>query len=112
VVDNLTNLWLTRSDNQPLTWEPTTLWESKMTDITWSFVDGAPRFRNDKWRAAFENQKKDDLFKMPLEEQIFPFTKSLTVDQLWSRYCTLSQIHVLDAEAKEVNILPLRSIFY
>lgn len=83
-----------------------------MQDFVWSLDDDQPRFRHGKWRDVFDEQIKsnpfslttsaDPLFALPLAENVEEWEVWLSKDQIWERLNTLSQISVLDSEAKEV----------
>jgi hypothetical protein len=104
---------LTRVDNQTQEATKTTKWEAKLNDFIWTFEDDAPRFRNAKWKAVFENQIKptpltitafaSPLFSLPLGEDEVKWTVWLTKENIWKRFSTLSQIAVLEGEALEVS---------
>jgi hypothetical protein len=104
---------LTRADNQTQEATKTTKWEGKLNDLIWTFEDDAPRFRNAKWQAVFENQIKSTpltitafaspLFSLPLGEDEVKWTVWLTKENIWKRFSTLSQIAVLEGEALEVS---------
>lgn len=97
-------------DNTPKSWKPHPGWETSIRDLTWSFEDDVPRFREDRWREVFENQTRtnpitihfsDPLFSLPLGEAKFPFENWLTKDEIWNRYRTLSQVAVLEGDELE-----------
>ncbi|KAI9791557.1 MAG: hypothetical protein M1835_000236 [Candelina submexicana] len=103
-------IWNVEDYNQPEPWTPTTGWEAKIKAITWSFDDGAPRFRHEKWRDIFDGQLRstpvtapfaDPLFSLPLGEESVPFAISMSKEKVWERYSTLSQIANLGGEEKE-----------
>ena len=71
-------------------------------DRIWSIPsDGNPRFRDQKWKEAFNGQ---DLFSLPLGEQTIKWTVWLSDDALWSRINTLSQVAVLEGQERESAI--------
>jgi len=79
-----------------------------MKDVIWSFDDDHPRFRHEKWRQVFEEQKTSDaqarhslnsrLFSIPLGEDSVAFETWLSRDDIWARYRTLSQIAILEGD--------------
>ncbi|KAF6227315.1 hypothetical protein HO133_008758 [Letharia lupina] len=90
-----------------MTWKPTTEWEGKLKDITWSFGNEDVRFRHEQWRKVFEEQLKstpfsiqaaEPLFSLPLGEESVEFTQWLSSDAIWDRYHTLSQFAVLEGQ--------------
>ncbi|KAL9080073.1 MAG: hypothetical protein Q9157_001096 [Trypethelium eluteriae] len=88
-----------------------TSWEAELQDLTWSFDDGAPRYRHEKWKEVFDKQLKsnplsiiataDPLFSLPLAAHECKWTVWLTKDDLMKRYWTLSQVAVLEGDEKE-----------
>ena len=99
-------------DNAPLSWTPTTKWEAKIKDITWSFDDKHPRFRHEQWRKVFDKQLSstpftiqmaDPLFSLPLGEDSVKFTDWVSKEGIWERYRTISHIAVLEGEQMEVS---------
>lgn len=99
-------------DNAPRSWTPSTQWEAKLKDITWSFNDTQPRFRHEKWREAFEKQLSstpfsiqtaDPLFSLLLGENSEQFLDWLTPEAVWERFHSLSQISVLQGEQLVVS---------
>jgi hypothetical protein len=105
---------LTSADNQTQRAVKTTKWEANLNDFIWTFEDDAPRFRNAKWKAVFDNQIKSTpltitafaspLFSLPLGEDVVKWTVWLTKENIWKRFSTLSQIAVLEGEALEVSV--------
>ncbi|MCJ1373466.1 hypothetical protein MMC20_004694 [Loxospora ochrophaea] len=98
--------------NAPLSWTPTTKWEAKIKDITWSFDDKHPRFRHEQWRKVFDKQLSstpftiqmaDPLFSLPLGEDSVKFTDWVSKEGIWERYRTISHIAVLEGEQMEVS---------
>ena len=105
------------ADNAPLGWKPTTEWEAKVKELTWTCVDETPRFRHEKWKEPFDNQLKtspltiqsaDPLFSLPLGEDSVKFETWLSKDAIWDRYHTLSQIAILKGEELEVSWASMR----
>ncbi len=99
-------------DNAPRDWKMTTSWESTIHDLTWTFDDGQPRFRHEKWRKCFDDQlassplsltSTDPLFSLPLGESSVKFETWLSKDDISKRYGTQSQIAVLEGEKLEVS---------
>lgn len=74
--------------------------ETKIHDLTWSFDNDAPQFRDQKWPMCFDDQlastpfslttSADLLFSLPLGEGNVKFEVWLTKDEVWKRYTTLS----------------------
>ena len=102
------------ADNAPKSWNPTTDWEAKLKEITWSYGSDAPRFRHEEWRQVFQSQLEstpftiqsaDPLFSLPLGEEDFGFTHWLSPDAVWERYHTLSQLAVMEGKQLKVNFL-------
>ena len=54
-----------------LQWVPSTKWEQKMKEITWSFDDRSPRFRHNAWRTPFEDQTKDSPLTLQTADPMF-----------------------------------------
>ncbi|KZF24652.1 S-adenosyl-L-methionine-dependent methyltransferase [Xylona heveae TC161] len=103
-------IWNVEDYNAPKSWKPTTLWESKVKNLMWSFDDHNPRFRHEGWKKVFEDQVKsspltiqtvDPLFSLPLGEESVPFERWLSKQGVWDRYNTLSQIAILEGEDRE-----------
>ena len=94
----------TVADNSPLSWTPTTVWESKIKDIVWEQDDNQPRFRHFVWQNVFQEANMDALFRTPLQEQLIPFTVYLSPDALWKRLRTISQIAVMEGELLDVSL--------
>ena len=78
-----------------MSWKPTTQWEGKLKDITWSFGNEDVRFRHEQWRKIFEKQVEstpysilaaDPLFSLPLGEEYVEFTQWLSPEAVWDRY--------------------------
>jgi len=89
--------------------------------LVWSLPeDGHPRFRDEKWQDAFENQishhplslikdltvnltkeMQTPLFSIPLGTESVPFTVWLEPEALWKRFNTLSQIAILEGVDRE-----------
>ncbi|MCJ1288898.1 hypothetical protein MMC34_000429 [Xylographa carneopallida] len=91
-------------------WVPSTKWEQKMKEITWSFDDRSPRFRHNAWRTPFEDQTKDSpltlqtadpMFSLPLGEDSVKWTVWLTKDAIWERFHTISHIANLHGDELE-----------
>lgn len=100
-------IWNVEDYNAPKSWTPSTQWEAKVKDITWSFDDSQPRFRHERWREVFEEQlsstpfgiqSTNPLFSLPLGENSEAFTYWLSPEAVWKRYHSLSQISVLQGE--------------
>ena len=100
-------IWLRVLDNAPKSFTPATAWEGKLKDITWSFDDDSVRFRHEQWREVFEKQLEstplsiqsaDPMFSLPLGEESFQWTRTLSQAALWDRYHTLSQFAVLEGD--------------
>ncbi|KAK3989199.1 hypothetical protein QBC44DRAFT_350759 [Cladorrhinum sp. PSN332] len=95
-------IWNVEDYNKPEAWKATTEWEEKLNEWIRSIPsDGNPRFRDGKWRDAFNNQK---LFSLPLGEQTVKWTVWLSEEALWSRINTLSQVAVLEGQERESAI--------
>lgn len=97
-------------DNAPRSWKIHSGWETIMRDVVWTFDDGAPRFRNEKWRQVFDDQNAGNplslhfanpLFGLPLGEGSVDFETSLSKEALWSRMRTLSQFAILEGKELE-----------
>ncbi|KAK4165827.1 putative methyltransferase [Cladorrhinum sp. PSN259] len=92
-------IWNVEDYNKPTSWKATTKWEEKLNEWIRSLPsDGNPRFRDEEWKKAFQDQK---LFSLPLGEQTIKWKTWLTEDALWSRINTLSQVAVLEGKEKE-----------
>ncbi|MCJ1461325.1 hypothetical protein MMC28_011707 [Mycoblastus sanguinarius] len=107
-------IWNIEDYNAPRSWTPTTEWEAKMKDITWSFGNNVARLRHEKWKEVFEKQLKstpfsiqaaNPLFSLPLGEESVTFTHRLSREAIWERYQTLSQFAVLEGEELAVSRL-------
>ena len=106
-------VWNIDDNNNTRDFKPTTSWESKKIDLTWTFEDDAPRFRHAQWQEVFDEQVKsgplalltagDQLFSLPLAKQEERFEVRLSKDQVWERYNTLSHIARLEGEEREVS---------
>lgn len=108
-------IWNVEDYNAPEAWQCSTQWEQKMKNITWSFDDGVPRFRHQRWKDVFEAQVDStplqalvdtfnhDMpkFSLPLGEEVVKWTVWLPDEAVWERYLTLSQIAVLERDDKE-----------
>lgn len=98
---------LTPTDNKPASWSASTPWEQSLNDLIFSLkLDGNPRFRNEQWKTVFLEQRGPDgtgeeIFETPLLEKSFPWTVWVPVETLRLRMQTLSQVAVLEGEAKE-----------
>ena len=76
-------------------WKPTTEWEGKLKNVTWSFGNEDVRFRHEQWRKVFEEQLKstpysiqaaaEPLFSLPLGEESVEFTQRLSPKAIWDR---------------------------
>ena len=105
-------IWNIEDYNQTKTYNCTTAWEGRLRDLIWTYEDSKPRFRNEKWRRVFEEQTRstpifttktaNPLFSLPIGEKQIPFTVKMNREDLWKRWCTLSQIAVLEGEALKV----------
>lgn len=87
-----------------------------MKDIIWSFDDGEPRFRHQRWKDVFEAQQgstplqtlvdtfkhKLPQFSLPLGEETVKWAVWLTEQAIWERYLTLSQIAILNGPDREI----------
>ena len=106
-------VWNIDDYNSPQGYEPTTEWETKLHDLTWTFDDELPRFRHEKWRQVFDEQIKktpmslilpsNQLFSLPLGEHDEKFEVRLSKEKLWERYNTLSHIARLEGAMREVR---------
>ncbi|KAK0737690.1 S-adenosyl-L-methionine-dependent methyltransferase [Apiosordaria backusii] len=95
-------IWNIEDYNKPRSWKAVTEWEEKLNSWIYSISsDGQPRFRDDQWRGAFENQ---ELFTLPLSEKTVKWTVWLTGEALWSRINTLSQVAVLEGPDREAAV--------
>jgi hypothetical protein len=107
---------LSCADNKPADWEATTAWEQKLNELIFSLgSDGNPRFRDHCWKAVFERQLdpnplhaiRDVLsdrmprFSLPLGEDSVKWTVWLPDAALWLRISTLSQVAVLEGQARD-----------
>lgn len=107
-------IWNIEDYNQTKSYNCTTAWEGKLRDLIWTFDDERPRFRHERWRQVFDRQTKstpifttkaaNPLFSLPIGEEQIPFTVSLSKEDLWKRWRTLSQIAILDGDDLEVTI--------
>ncbi|KAH0842335.1 methyltransferase [Fonsecaea pedrosoi] len=95
------------ADNSPKSWTIHPGWEQAMRDVIWTFEDGSPRFRHEKWRQVFEDQTASNplsatfanpLFGLPLGEGSVEFTSWLSKEDIWARLRTLSQLAILEGE--------------
>ncbi|OCK78826.1 S-adenosyl-L-methionine-dependent methyltransferase [Lepidopterella palustris CBS 459.81] len=101
-------IWNVEDYNQSRSAVPSTAWEAKLRDLIWAFDDHQPRFRHGKWKHVFDDQIKstpltmtalaNPLFSLPLGEQEIKWTVWLSKDDVWKRYCTLSQIAIQKGE--------------
>ena len=100
-------------DNAPKSWHPTTRWEAKLKDITWSLGNETPRFRHEQWRQGFDKQfgsslltieAGEVLFSLPIDEGFEKFTHWLAQNAIWDRYHTLSQFSAMGGEQLEVSV--------
>ncbi|KAM0330024.1 hypothetical protein ACHAQA_004194 [Verticillium albo-atrum] len=116
-------IWNIEDYNKPASWKAVTPWEQRLNELVHSLDgDGQARFRNNTWRACFEQQlpnpfktvasyaipgfaRADDdkapYFSVPIGEDTVPFTVWLTPEALWKRLATLSQVAVLEGEGLE-----------
>ncbi|KAI1818487.1 S-adenosyl-L-methionine-dependent methyltransferase [Poronia punctata] len=111
-------IWNIDDYNKPQAWSATTEWEQKLNEFLWTFDDGLPRFRHQKWQEVFERQPPstpfqvirdtftDHLprFSLPLGEGRHRWTIWLSEEALWARFNTLSQIAVLKGEEREAAV--------
>lgn len=87
-----------------------------MHDLIWSIATekDAPRYRDGAWRQIFDEQVKktplsliiadgDQMFALPIGEQEIEWEVKLSKGDAWERFCTLSQVAVLEGEEKEVS---------
>lgn len=108
-------VWNIDDNNNTREFEPTTSWETKTHDLTWTFEDDAPRFRHGQWRKVFDEQTKsgplallvasDQLFSLPLAEEEERFEVWLPKEKIWERYNTLSHISKLEGAERGVSDL-------
>ena len=98
-------------DNCEKSYDPTTQWEGKMKEITWTMDDNNPRFRHAKWREVFDEQLKsspatiqtaDPLFSLPLGEDVVKWANWLSKEAIWDRFRTVSHNAVLTGQRLEV----------
>ncbi|KAL7271022.1 hypothetical protein RUND412_006250 [Rhizina undulata] len=96
-------IWNVEDYNQSKTYKTTTKWEEAFKALNWENTkDTSPRYKDSKWRAAFEDQK---LFAVPLGERIFNVEIWLGDAALWKRLGTLSNIaNLTEEERKELKI--------
>lgn len=103
-------IWNIEDYNAPQDWTPSTEWERKLKELTWTCEDDTPRFRHMKWKQTFEDQLKsspltiqsaDPLFSLPIGEASVKFETWLTREGIWDRYHTLSQIAILEGPKLE-----------
>ena len=99
-------------DNAPKPWTPSSEWERKLKELTWSFGNDDVRFRHEEWRQVFEKQldtspfsihAANPLFSLPLGEGCAKWTHWLSREATWDRYRTLSQFAVLQGEESAVG---------
>ncbi|OAG45414.1 hypothetical protein AYO21_00048 [Fonsecaea monophora] len=100
-------IWNIDDYNSPKSWTIHPGWEQAMRDVIWTFEDGSPRFRHEKWRQVFEDQTASNplsatfanpLFGLPLGEGSVEFTSWLSKEDIWARLRTLSQLAILEGE--------------
>ena len=101
------------ADNAPRPHKAATSWEGKLHDLIWSFDDNQPRFRHEQWRRVFDEQIQanpislvtsgEPLFSLPIGEHVDEWEIWLSKEAIWDRYSTLSQIAILEGEAREVS---------
>ncbi|EXJ71051.1 uncharacterized protein A1O5_06044 [Cladophialophora psammophila CBS 110553] len=100
-------IWNIDDYNSPKSWNIHRGWEQAMRDVIWTFEDGSPRFRHEKWRQVFEDQTASNplsvhfanpLFELPLGEGSVEFQSWLSKEELWARLRTLSQLAILEGE--------------
>ncbi|SPN96934.1 uncharacterized protein DNG_00453 [Cephalotrichum gorgonifer] len=107
-------IWNIEDYNKPASWPASTPWEQKLNDLIFGLKhDGNPRFRDEGWKAVFLEQDVEGaerLFATPLVEKSFRWTVRLTDDAVWLRIKTLSQVALLEGEAKEDFERRLREI--
>lgn len=102
-------------DNQTRDFASSTSWEARLKDILWSYDDGKPRFRHERWRNVFDEQIRsgplsitltaNPLFALPLGEHRHRWTVWLTREAIWNRFRTQSQIAVLPDEESRVSLV-------
>ena len=108
-------IWNIDDYNSTRGFKPSTVWESKLHDLLWTFDDDVPRYRHEQWRRVFDEQVKstplsliiagdDQLFSLPLAEHDEEFEASLPKEKVWERFNTISQIAVLEGEDREVSV--------
>ncbi|KAG9244576.1 methyltransferase [Calycina marina] len=103
-------IWNIEDFNGAKAWETTSKWEQELKDIILETNDGLPRFRDMKWKEAFESQQQKTLltlyttypkFSLPLGEETIKWTVWLGDDAIWARFLTFSQIANQEDEEKE-----------
>ena len=108
-----TQMLMENTDNAPKSWHPTTKWEAKLKDMTWSWGNETPRFRHEQWREVFDKQLESTpftietaeiLFSLPISEHFDIFTHWVNENAMWDRYHTLSQFSVMNGEQLEVFV--------
>ncbi len=76
--------------------------------MIWTFEDGVPRFRNEKWKAVFDEQNSGNLlsltvstplFELPIGEDSVKFENWVSKEDVWNRLRTLSQLSILEGES-------------
>ncbi|GAD94131.1 2-heptaprenyl-1,4-naphthoquinone methyltransferase, putative [Paecilomyces variotii No. 5] len=95
-------IWNAEDYNSPKDWTPRTRGEGELKDIIWRYDDNQPRFRHGVWRKVLEDKEQQPiLFAQPLQEDLVPFTKTLSPSAVWDRFHTLSQIAILQGKELE-----------
>ncbi|KAA8894657.1 putative 2-heptaprenyl-1,4-naphthoquinone methyltransferase [Sphaerosporella brunnea] len=91
-------IWNVEDYNQARTFACATAWETAMRDLNWKYTtDTAPRFKDGKWKAVFE-EKSEDRFHRPIHEKLFREKFWVTREGLWKRWNTLSNIANLNPQ--------------
>lgn len=93
-----------------------TSWEKTINDLLFSLAkqDDGPRYRDMQWRKVFDDQIKknplsvlipgdDPLFALPIAETKLEWEITLSKEEAWNRFYTLSHVAVLEGEALEVS---------
>lgn len=110
--------WNARQDHSAAT-----AWEGKVHELLWSIKskDDSPRYRDLHWRKVFDKQVKktplslliasdDQLFALPIGERKLEWEIKLSKEGAWDRFCTLSQVAVLEGVEKEVSVMVFGSL--
>lgn len=91
-------------DNQPPAWTATTAWEGSLNkQIVELDKFGPDRFRDDKWWQVFDRQgaSPSPMFATPIGREKEPFKLWLTSETIWCRVNTLSQVAILEGDARK-----------